>query len=285
MISELHRVTSKPASLRERREPSPAGYGGSPTQTPTQCANSESPLRKLAPARKKLATVEAQRILGTTDQAIRRMESALALPFLSTSLERFSVSLGAELVAMVEEYRRLSDEYGRLHEALEAEGATFHDAENDSETTDSCSSLGFREEGSTARLTRTETRPKKPGQLEPLLRPDMSTEEQYRLVRHLLKHCTKNILREMERSPSTPSILQAAAREKSHGAAKLLESVGALREVARERLLTTRLEETQREGLLVEVAKRREEAEERRESLGAELAEAKQRMSDEVDYK
>lgn len=272
-LSELHRVRSKPTSLLERREPSPSS--GSARQTPT-FANGEDPLRKLAPARKKLATVEAQRILGSTDEAVRRMESALVLPFLSASLERFSVSLGAELVAMIEDHRQLSNEYSRLHEALEAEGTTLRD--EDSEMADSCSSLG--REGSSARL-RTE-RLKKPGQLEPLLRPEMSAEEQYSLVRHQMKHCTRNILREMARNPSTPSVLQAAAREKSHGAAKLLESVGALREVVRERLLTTRAEETQREGLLVEVAKRRREAEERIENLEAELAKAQQRKSDEV---
>ena len=263
---DLRRIKSKTTAVITSRGASP----GAGSVTPS---GGEDPLRKLAPAQKKLATVEAQRVLGTMDEATRRMENALVLPFLASSLDRFSVSLGAELAALMHEFQRLSDEYKRLHEALEAEGTTFPDRSGD--RIDSCSTLGS-EGGSTTQLN-------KPGQLEPLPhQSESSLEDQFHHLQFQLKHCVKNILREMSRNPSTSSILQVAAKEKSHGATKLIESVGVLREVVHERLLMTRVEEVQREELLREVAERQRGAEERLERLEAELTEAQQRMSEEV---
>ena len=83
---------------------------------------SEDPLRILAPAQKKLTTIESQRVLSVVDETTKRLEGVLLLPALIESMERFSVSLGSELVSLLEEYRRLVGEYNRLEASLESQG-------------------------------------------------------------------------------------------------------------------------------------------------------------------
>ncbi|XP_077967615.1 dynein regulatory complex protein 10-like [Styela clava] len=62
-------------------------------------------LRILDPARKKLGTVETQRIIACLDETIRRHELLAILPTITLQLARFSVSLGNELVAAIQTHK------------------------------------------------------------------------------------------------------------------------------------------------------------------------------------
>ena len=62
-------------------------------------------LRILDPARKKLATVETQRIIACLDETIRRQELLAILPTIALQLPRFSVSLGSELVQAIKTHK------------------------------------------------------------------------------------------------------------------------------------------------------------------------------------
>ena len=48
----------------------------------------EDPLRILDPAQKKLGTIEAQRVMAVMEEAMKRLERILTLPFLAESLQR-----------------------------------------------------------------------------------------------------------------------------------------------------------------------------------------------------
>ncbi len=84
----------------------------------------DDPLRILAPAQKKLSTIESQRVLGVMDETIKRLEGVALLSQLTGSLERLSVSLGSELVLLLEEYKQLVDRYNTLYLALKPTGST-----------------------------------------------------------------------------------------------------------------------------------------------------------------
>lgn len=66
-------------------------------------------LRILEPARKKLASVETQRIIECLDECIRREELMALLLFVlladEEQLEKFSIGLGHELVSQLKLHR------------------------------------------------------------------------------------------------------------------------------------------------------------------------------------
>lgn len=259
----LRRMKSKGHAKRE----SPENIVTSWVQSP----NIEDPLRILAPAQKKLSTVESQRILAVMDEATKRLECALVLPFLADSLHRFSVSLGSELVAMIEEYHKLVGEYNQLFELLESQGTNVGISSDMNLQTSSGTSI--RSGGGAGRAIR----------LEPLLeRTTEDVEERFHQIRHQLKHCVKSILRALNKDPATTSILQAAAKERSRTSSQLLESMGSLCGVVNETLLTTSVEEVKREEHLQKVAERQQSAEEQIRRLERELEEALQQKNEEV---
>ena len=259
----LRRMKSKGHAKRE----SPENIVTSWVQSP----NIEDPLRILAPAQKKLSTVESQRILAVMDEATKRLECALVLPFLADSLHRFSVSLGSELVAMIEEYHKLVGEYNQLFELLESQGTNVGTSSDMNLQTSSGTSV--RSGGGAGRAIR----------LEPLLeRTTEDVEERFHQIRHQLKHCVKSILRALNKDPATTSILQAAAKERSRTSSQLLESMGSLCGVVNETLLTTSVEEVKREEHLQKVAERQQSAEEQIRRLERELEEALQQKNEEV---
>ena len=212
-------------------------------------ANQDDPLRILAPAQKKLTTIESQRVVSVVDETMKRLEGVLLLPALLESLDRFSVSLGSELVTLLEDYHRLVEEYKRLEASLEAQGiepkvegsmstvegssarmleATYSSGHNivklggigERSPTGSASSLH-----SDASLT-----PAKPRRLEPiassqLILDEEATEEKFQELRIRLRHVVRCILRALSKNPSTASILQVLAAERSKTSNRLVKTV------------------------------------------------------------
>ena len=264
----LRRMKSKESARRENLENSIAGS----VRTP----NSEDPLRILAPAQKKLSSVESQRVLAVVDEAAKRVESALALPFLVDSLQRFSVSLGSDLVAMVEEYNNLVSKYNRLYELLEAQGVMLDTSSEADIRTSSAGSVRSDDGVGRAGQSRLDPLP------ETVAEDGENIEERFYQIRHQLKHCVKSILRALSRDPAATSMLQAAARERSRTSSQLLESIGGLCGVVNETLRTTKAEEVRREEHLRQVAERQQSAEELIRRLEEELAEAQQLKNEEV---
>lgn len=211
--------------------------------------NQEDPLRILAPAQKKLTTLESQRVMSVVDETMKRLEGVLLLPALLDSLDRFSVSLGSELVTLLEDYRRLVEEYKRLEASLEAQGiepkveGSMSTVEGSSarllETTHSSSHVvrlgGIGEQspmGSATSLhsNATLSATSRPHRLEPiassqLLLDEEATEEKFQELRIQLRHVVRCILRALAKNPSTASILQTLAAERSKTSSQLVKIV------------------------------------------------------------
>lgn len=80
----------------------------------THSARALEIIQSVDPAKKKLTSVEGQRIVAVLDEVIRRIELITLIPFVTKSLSRYAVVLGSELFAMLEEHKRLEEEYERL---------------------------------------------------------------------------------------------------------------------------------------------------------------------------
>eukprot|EP00794_Sanderia_malayensis_P009300 gene9300-10281_t len=75
--------------------------------------NASDFLKSLEPGRRKLASVESQRIVSVLDDCCRKIEIVTLLPFILENIDRFSVLLGAELVALVQEYDAVEKKYAK----------------------------------------------------------------------------------------------------------------------------------------------------------------------------
>lgn len=176
--------------------------------------SSEDPLRILAPGKKKLSTIESQRVLAVMEEAIKRMSNAMLIPTFANSLDRYSVSLGVELVGMLKEYRQLTAEYNRLYSECEQQGSTPY-LDHSNEPTDASTLSTLRLEGAEQGASSVSSIASSghPTRLEPLglEKEPQTTEARFQQVRFMLKHSVKCILRAMHKNPSASSLLSAAS--------------------------------------------------------------------------
>ena len=77
------------------------------------------PLRALEPARKKLTSIESQRVMAVISEAIRRIELTGMFPAIIEQLPRYNVMLGPDLVTMFEEHDVLMKSFKELKEEAE----------------------------------------------------------------------------------------------------------------------------------------------------------------------
>lgn len=67
--------------------------------------------RVLEPARKKLTTLETQRVMAVLDEAVKRIQILSVLPSLLNNMSDFSIVLGRDLVALLEEHAEIRKQY------------------------------------------------------------------------------------------------------------------------------------------------------------------------------
>ena len=232
--------------------------------TPRDSSFSDSPtleesLKILAPKQKKLTTVEAQRIMTVLNSTHQRLEGAFALSYLAENVDRYSVSLGADVVAMVKDYERYSDQYKKLYKVLESKGID--------PVIEPSASLSSSRPTSTGGLDPTDTD---------------GTESQYRQVQSKLRQTTKTLLRALSQCPAMEAIVEEARKTMSAPAVLLLEDVKSLGGVAHEKLLVTHAEEVDRKNHLEMIEEAQKEAEIEIRQLELDLIEAKQSRDREV---
>lgn len=79
------------------------------------------PTRALEPARKKIATIEAQRVMSVFEETISKTETVSMIPYLLQNLDRFRISLGAELAGMLEHHRVIQESYLEIKQTLDGQ--------------------------------------------------------------------------------------------------------------------------------------------------------------------
>ena len=200
------------------------------------------PLRALEPAKKKLSTLEAQRIMAVLVDTIKRTQLISALPYVTANLDDFADVLGPELQTILEEHGVIMQSY----DELKAQAEQLLEKEQRSRAS-SASSKGSR--ASSAGSDRSQA---KSNQSSISQQADMALHN-FSMTAQRLQFSCKNILRALSRNPSAVKAIIGANVQRSDEANQMIGEMHALKDILMNKLLTTPVEEQERNTYLKQV--------------------------------
>lgn len=253
------------------------------------------PLRVLDPARKKLSSVEAQRVLAVLDEAIRRAEIVTLLPYTIENIDRFSVLLGSELVRLLENHDELQSAYQKAVSKYELEvrrSLSASPSPSESTAKSSRRSSAASDEGTgVVKSERADSRMSSAGKKSLISQKNrrVSLDSNYSLdldrvdaLQTQLAHSARNILRVFSNNPSAVNAIKDERSGRSFESNKLVDELTAMRGIVFEQLLTTPGEEKERKQYLKQVVARERKSSQLASKLQAELENALNDKENEV---
>ena len=253
------------------------------------------PLKVLDPVRKKLTSVEAQRVIAVVDDSIKRFELVSLLPFIVENLSRFSVILGSDLVQVLEDHDRIQSSFQkavskyeleqRRSQAASPEASNVSSRPSSSQTSRSLSEKNTREfqedridsAGSKRSLSQRSVR------LSPLQTPgDPVDEKVIHALAAQLRHSVKTIFRLFSLNPAAVNALKDLKNERSFEANAMIEEMHTLRALLFEKLLTAPSEEKEKRKYLKQIVTREMKSSEMGRKLQEELKKALDDKENEV---
>ena len=259
--------------------------------------DASDPLKVLDPVRKKLTSVEAQRVIAVVDDSIKRLELVSLLPYIVENLSRFSVILGSDLVQVLEEHDRLQSSYQkavskfllRPRRSRSASGSPTASNVSSRRSSGASQAVSENEEGvlrdpvsqqesraSSASSKRSLT--PKPGRLSPLqLQENDDPSLDAKVIEALciqMKHSVKTILRLFASNPAAVNALKDLRSERSTEVNGMIDELTTLRAILFEKLLTTPSEEKERKQYLKQIVAREMKSSETGRKLQEELKRA-----------
>ena len=186
-------------------------------------------LKSLDPGRRKLSSVESQRIVSSIDDCIRKVEIVTLLPFIIENIERFSVLLGSELVSLIEEYSVIDKNYTVALRNYRKASRTNETGSKSSE--DESSRPGSQFSNGSDWLARAE--------LEDIRQAVDS-------IRDSMKSTVKSIVRVFGKNPSALKAINTERKERTFEANNMVDGLYSLRELVFLRLVTSPGEELER---------------------------------------
>ena len=262
--------------------------------------DTSDPLKVLDPVRKKLTSVEAQRVIAVVDDSIKRLELVSLLPYIVENLSRFSVILGSDLVQVLEEHDRLESSYQKAVSKFSLEQRRSQSAsptasnissrrsseasQAASENDVSIAHQGIRESSAASKRSAT----LKPARLSPLQQGSEQDETlDLKVVRGLstqLKHSVRTIMRLFSSNPAAVNALKDFRNQRSVEGNELIDEMTTLRAILFEKLLTTPSEEKERKQYLKQIVAREMKSSETGRKLQEELKRAIDDKENEVKY-
>lgn len=260
------------------------------------------PLRALEPTRKKLTSVEAQRIVSVLEDAKRKIEVMTVLPYVLNNIDKYRPMLGEELSLLLEQHKAEYQSLQELERKL-ADSAKSADA-------DAAAAAGRATPAAASRPPSGKV-PGPQASYSPLAQQQQQLRapsarsiaaesahgggigeqpspalESVNAVRQQLAASVKDILRAFAANPSAAKmILDEPTSSRSREANYLINNLNELRDVLMERLLMTPVEENEKLHYLAQVS-----AQERNnalviDKLSAELAAANEEKDAEIRKK
>ena len=270
------------APIRTAKMPSTASsLSEAPSRMQEKAYNFKSrevadPLKVLEPERKKLTSLESQRIMAVLEDTIRRIEISTVLPFVVENLDRFSIVLGAELKHLLKEHDSLQGRYqkavSQLHleekrlvslqekfaqQKRQKEAEFFLDDDDDCNSSAGSESAEYRT--TSVDITFAESKIKK----------------QLKMVdffRQQLKESLRTLLRHFVGNPTALDSLRNESKERSEEANEMLTQLDALKGTLFERLLRTPSELKERDSYLKFITERERKLNKQAKKLQAELS-------------
>lgn len=194
--------------------------------------NANEFLKSLEPGRRKLTSVESQRVISVIDDCSRKIEIVTLLPFIVENLDRFSVLLGAEIVHLVQQYDGVEKKYSKAFKKYrqirskagpeDAESEDFSDTESRPQ-----SQLSLHSDW----LTRAE--------LEEIITVLESLKE-------TMKSIIRSIVRMFGKNPSALKTINSERRERAFEANNFVDELHGLKDLVFLRLVTSSGEELEK---------------------------------------
>ncbi|XP_075069883.1 dynein regulatory complex protein 10 [Mixophyes fleayi] len=122
MASEVLPVTRSPMLSSPQPSQSPVGTVArllKPNQNKMQ--HNINSLKMLEPGRKKLSSVETQRVVAVLDETIKKLQLVSLFGHANENLDRYSIVFGTELMGALREHQRLQDSMQRQLKLLNKE--------------------------------------------------------------------------------------------------------------------------------------------------------------------
>lgn len=225
------------------------------------------PQRALEPARKKLSTVEAQRIMAVLHDSIRRTELVTALPYILENLDRYKIVLGSDLCNLLESHNVIIQTFEELkanaEKLLEREQRGQTPDDLDVDETDDQKDAGEEarpaSKGSTSYHAdspshKASSRPTSAGSIGS--RADEAMKSLTMVARQMQYSC-KNIMRGFAVNPTAVNtILRDVDTERAEHSDELIAEMNILKDILMGKLLTTPVEEDERAQYLKEISER-----------------------------
>jgi len=247
------------------------------------------PSRAPEPSRKKIATIEAQRVMSVFEDTILKSEIVTLLPFIINSIDRFSISLGSELTQLIDHHAVILGSYEDIKLTLDkqmkrnqmamkkrsptpSEGDPEGNQMLDEEEEDHAASIiSGSSKPQSRQMSRASSRRSEPGQDAPSsrrssagsARSNFSMDSQVeRTVRNLsmvaqqLNTSCKTILRAFVNNPTALNVIKSEFARRNPVVAELILNMNELKDVLMNKLLTTPEEEKEKMEYLQEISKR-----------------------------
>ena len=243
------------------------------------------PLKVLEPERKKLTSLESQRIMAVVEDTIRRLEISTILPFVVENLNRFSIVLGAELTRLLQEHDNLQSLYqkavSQLHleekrlaslqdklvqERKRAEVEFFLNDERRASQSESPSETTYALD-----VALVESKVRKESKMVDFLRGQ-------------LQQSLQTLLRLFVRNPTALDSLRNESNERCEHANEMLNQLSTLKAILFERLLRTPLELKERNSYLKMITERERKFSKQAKKLQGELSIATEDKENEVKW-
>ena len=223
-------------------------------------------LKSFDPGRKKLSSVESQRILSSLDDCIRKVEIVTLLPFIIENMDRFSILLGSELVRLIEEYD-LIDKNLTITLKAYRKALRMNDIDDNRSSEDELSRPSSQSSTKSDWLVRAE--------LEDLRKTVDSS-------RDSMKGTVKSIVRFFGKNPSALKAINMEKKERTFEANAMVDGLYVLKELVFLRLATSPGEELERVKQFVDLTMKERKAQTTIDKLTGNLNAAIKDKDDEV---
>ena len=243
------------------------------------------PLRVLEPVRKKLTSLEAQRVMAVVEDTIRRMEISTILPYIVENLSRFSIVLGLELTNVLQEHDKLQSSYQKSVAQLQLDKKRLQTlVERVSRQRKKFDPEFFFQDEGTSSGSRTASPLESVDEGEVNLTKE-KVERELKAVTFLqrqLQQSLKTVLRLFAMNPAALDALRNEKKERSHEANELIAQLNALKANLFERLLRTPLELRERDAYVRHITEKERKSSLHAKKLEQELAAAIEVKEDEA---
>ncbi|XP_065066315.1 dynein regulatory complex protein 10-like [Rhopilema esculentum] len=231
--------------------------------------NNNEFLKSLEPGRRKLSSVESQRVVSVIDDCIRKVEIVTLLPYILENIKRFSVLLGSELVSLIEEYDIIENKYRRASKQYRKTLRQNSEVDVvDSQSEDGTSRPESQLSQVSDWLARAESDE---------LRQTVD------ILQENLKGTIKSIVRYFGKNPSALKVINAERKERPYEANNMIDGLYSLKDLVFLRLVTSPGEELERVKQFVDLNIKERKAQATINKLGANLDAAIKDKDNEID--